>query len=84
LRLTDNEARPTRAVIGAPVTAITSADPVRVSTVYYTSEGREDSIVIPVGAFADPAFPAPTRPVYGRFGVSFLWMSLTSMSAAEP
>jgi hypothetical protein len=34
------------------------------ATVYYTSEGREDSIVIPVGAFADSAFPAPTFSVY--------------------
>jgi len=34
------------------------------STVYYTSEGRADSIMIPVGAFADPAFPAPTFSVY--------------------
>ena len=52
------------------LTAITSADSVRVSvccagaTVYYTSEGREDGIVIPVDAFADPAFPAPTFSVY--------------------
>ena len=27
-------------------------------------EGREDSIVIPVGAFADSCFPAPTFSVY--------------------
>jgi hypothetical protein len=27
-------------------------------------EGREDNIVIPVGAFADPSFPAPTFSVY--------------------
>jgi hypothetical protein len=33
-------------------------------TVYYTSEGREDSIAIPVGAFADPTFPAPAFSVY--------------------
>src|SRR5215831_11062762 len=36
------------------------------ATVYYTSEDREDSIVIPVGAFADPAFPAPTFSVYAE------------------
>lgn len=29
-------------------------------TVHYTSEGREDFIVIPVGAFADSSFPAPS------------------------
>ena len=34
------------------------------ATVYYICEGREDSVVIPVGAFADPAFPAPTFSVY--------------------
>ena len=33
-------------------------------TVYYLSEGREDSIAIPVGAFADSSFPAPTFSVY--------------------
>jgi hypothetical protein len=27
-------------------------------------EGREDSIAIPVGAFADSSFPAPTFSVY--------------------
>jgi hypothetical protein len=34
------------------------------STVYYTNEEREDSIIITVGAFADPTFPAPTFSVY--------------------
>ncbi|MGB7193288.1 MAG: GFA family protein [Collimonas pratensis] len=34
------------------------------ATVYYLCEGREDSVFIPVGAFADPAFPAPTFSVY--------------------
>src|SRR5437764_1131823 len=34
------------------------------ATVYYTSEGREHSIAIPVGAFADPSFPAPAFSVY--------------------
>jgi hypothetical protein len=33
------------------------------ATVYYTTEGRE-GVVIPVGAFADPSFPAPTFSVY--------------------
>lgn len=33
------------------------------STVFYTSEGL-GSIAIPVGAFADPAFPSPTFSVY--------------------
>jgi len=34
------------------------------STVYYTAEGFEGFIAIPVGAFADPRFPGPTVSVY--------------------
>lgn len=34
------------------------------ATVYYIIEGIEDHIAIPVGAFADPAFPAPSISVY--------------------
>ena len=34
------------------------------ATVYYESEGLEESIAIPVGAFAEPGFPAPTISVY--------------------
>lgn len=34
------------------------------STVYYTMSGMEDAVAIPVGAFADPSFPAPTFSVY--------------------
>jgi hypothetical protein len=34
------------------------------STVYYKAEGREEHIAIPVGAFAEPAFPGPTVSVY--------------------
>jgi hypothetical protein len=34
------------------------------STVYYTLEGIDGAVVIPVGAFADPTFPAPTFSVY--------------------
>ena len=34
------------------------------STVYYTSEGMEGTVGIPVGAFADPQFPSPTVSVY--------------------
>jgi hypothetical protein len=36
------------------------------STVYYVIEGNEDTFAIPVGAFADPHFPVPTRSVYGE------------------
>ncbi|HEY6135554.1 MAG TPA: GFA family protein [Rubrivivax sp.] len=38
--------------------------PVCGATVFYVMEGREDSIAIPVGAFADSSFPAPTFSVY--------------------
>jgi hypothetical protein len=34
------------------------------STVHYGIEGREDLIAVPVGAFADPEFPAPGYSVY--------------------
>ena len=34
------------------------------STVYYTKEGDEKRIAIPVGAFADPSFPAPGSSVH--------------------
>lgn len=34
------------------------------STVYYEAEGLEDFLAIPVGAFADPGFPAPIVSVY--------------------
>ncbi|MDP9410110.1 MAG: GFA family protein, partial [Actinomycetota bacterium] len=34
------------------------------STVFYVEEGDEQEIAIPVGAFADSHFPAPTVSVY--------------------
>ncbi|WP_306397449.1 GFA family protein [Telluria beijingensis] len=34
------------------------------ATVYFQTEGAEDTIAIPIGAFADPGFPAPTVSVY--------------------
>ena len=33
-------------------------------TLYYVSAGYEETIAVPVGAFADPTFPAPTVSVY--------------------
>lgn len=33
-------------------------------TVYYVTEGNDDHIAIPVGAFADPTFPGPIFSVY--------------------
>ena len=34
------------------------------ATVYYTLSGLEEFVAIPVGAFADPAFPGPRISVY--------------------
>jgi hypothetical protein len=34
------------------------------ATLYYVEEGREERIAIPVGAFADSNFPAPSFSVY--------------------
>jgi len=34
------------------------------STVWYTIDTQPDIIAIPVGAFADPDFPAPVRSFY--------------------
>jgi hypothetical protein len=36
------------------------------ATVYYTSEGREGIVGIPVGAFGEPGFPPPTASFYER------------------
>jgi hypothetical protein len=36
------------------------------ATVYYTADGRDGLVAVPVGAFADPDFPAPTVSVYER------------------
>ena len=35
------------------------------STVYYDNDGQPGLIAVPVGAFADPTFPAPHVSVYG-------------------
>lgn len=44
------------------------------STVYYTAEGLEGFVAVPVGAFADPTFPGPTVSVYEDR--MHRWMSL--------
>ena len=31
---------------------------------HYRLAGEDDAVAVPVGAFADPAFPPPTRSVY--------------------
>jgi hypothetical protein len=33
-------------------------------TVYYTVDARPGDVIVPVGVFADPGFPAPTFSVY--------------------
>ena len=38
--------------------------PVCGSTVHYAIDGTEDAVLIPIGAFAEPDFPAPTFSVY--------------------
>ncbi len=38
--------------------------PVCGSTVHYAMEGMAEFVAIPVGAFAEPGFPAPTVSVY--------------------
>jgi hypothetical protein len=44
------------------------------ATVYYTLQGLEGAVAIPVGAFADPKFPAPTFSVYA--GRMHSWVSM--------
>ncbi len=34
------------------------------ATVFYTAEAMPGMVAVPVGAFADPSFPAPTRSVW--------------------
>ncbi len=34
------------------------------ATVYYRLSAEPDLIAVPIGAFADPAFPPPTRSIY--------------------
>ena len=38
--------------------------PICGTTVFHTEEGREESVSVAVGAFADPGFPAPRVSVY--------------------
>ncbi len=44
------------------------------ATVHYAIEGREEFVAVPVGAFADPGFPAPAFSVYE--GRKHAWVSL--------
>jgi tetratricopeptide (TPR) repeat protein len=44
------------------------------ATVFYTTEGAEDVVAVPIGTFADPSFPAPSVSVYESRRHS--WVSL--------
>ena len=46
------------------------------ATVYYTLERMAEAVAIPVGAFADPSFPAPGISVYEERMHS--WVSMPS------
>jgi hypothetical protein len=39
------------------------------ATVFWTAEGRLDSIAVPIGAFADPSFRSRPSPSTGRDGI---------------
>jgi hypothetical protein len=47
------------------------------ATVFYTTASWPDVIAVPVGAFADPSFPAPTVSVYGSRRHSWLALPAT-------
>ena len=39
------------------------------ATVFYTTDASPGVVAVPVGAFADPSFPAPTRSVWESDGI---------------
>ena len=45
------------------------------STVWFTQDVTPELIAIAVGAFGDPAFPAPSRSVYERIPSSLGWIA---------
>ena len=54
-------------LLEAAVTALADLANHRVrhgATVFYDLPGEVDVVAVPVGAFAEPGFPAPTRSVY--------------------
>jgi hypothetical protein len=46
------------------------------STIAYTNEGLEGLVAIPIGAFADPDFPAPSFSVYEHR--KHAWVEITA------
>lgn len=53
------------------------------ATVFYTIPTAPEMIAVPVGAFADPAFPAPTRSVWGERRQSWVELPETIEHASE-
>lgn len=47
------------------------------STVHYELEGQEDRVAVPVGAFAEPGFPAPSFSVYENRMHSWVGLPIT-------
>jgi hypothetical protein len=62
-------------------TATFHSCPVCSSTVFYLSDAHPDVIAVPVGAFADPAFPPPVYSVYE--GRKHAWVAITSQGTAH-
>jgi hypothetical protein len=51
------------------------------ATVFYTTADLPDLIAVPIGAFADPSFPAPTVSVFGSR--RHLWLSVPETIEGE-
>jgi hypothetical protein len=45
------------------------------ATVFYTVEAMPGNVAVPVGAFADPSFPAPVRSVWEERRHSWVQLS---------
>lgn len=52
------------------------------ATVYYTVDGLPDMVAVPVGAFADPEFPAPTVSVWESRMHS--WVTVPTATVRDP
>jgi hypothetical protein len=52
------------------------------ATVYYTLVSEPDTVAVPVGAFADPAFPPPVRSVYESR--RYAWVTMPADAERHP
>jgi hypothetical protein len=52
------------------------------ATVYYTLGSEPDMVAVPVGAFADPAFPPPVRSVYESR--RYAWVTMPADAERHP